>query len=188
MWSKQRTSVRYVGTANVTGISRCVKGRRGTPQSGYEYGIPKNVGFLEDGSPYLVYRFALYMDKFNQHAAKNDTRSVCGCYILPLGYSLESKRKKGAPHVVTVSSCTTSRLKVLDMIIEDLCRAASEGVDGVDPYGRQVRIFLDMVTFLADYPEAADFIDVYGHSGNAYCTHCTVSKRSAPTGSTILST
>ena len=89
---------------------------------------------------------------------------------------------------MTVSSCTTSRMKVLDVIIEDLCRAASEGVDGVDPYGRRVRIFLDMVTFLADYPEAADFTDVYGHTGNAYCTHCTVSKRTAPTGSKILGT
>ena len=133
-----RASVRYVGTCNVTNMPLWVRGAHGTPHTGYEFGRPKNIGFLEDGSRYLVYRFALYMDGFKQLPSNQDTRSVCGFYLLPLGLSLETKRNKAAPRVVSLSSCTTSEKNLWKLIMDDLCRAASEGVDGVDPYGRTV--------------------------------------------------
>ena len=72
--------------------------------------------------------------------------------------------------------------------MQDISRAAVEGVDATDPYGRPVRIFLDPVTFFGDYPAAAECADVLGHTDNAFCTHCVVSKRLNPTGSSILCT
>lgn len=38
-----------------------------------------------------------------------------------------------------------------------------------------MRILVDPVTFLADYPSAS-LSDVYGHQGNTFCTHCTSTK------------
>ena len=107
---------------------------------------------------------------------------------MPLGLSLEARRGTGAPRVLALASNEVSHNKVMGMLIEDISRAASEGVDGYDPYGRRVRIFLDPVTFFGDYPEAALCADVYGHTGNAFCTQCTVMRRDAANGSKILFT
>ena len=74
------------------------------------------------------------------------------------------------------------------MVMDDVSRAASEGVDGVDPYGRSVRIFLDSVTFFEDYPAAADCADVIGRRGSSFCTDCSKIKRTAAPGSAILCT
>ena len=183
-----RATVRYVGTTNVTNLPTWVGGRNGTPHAGYEMGSVKNMGYMPDGSRYLVYRFALYMDGFKQTKAQRDTRSVGGCYLMPLGLSVEARRGSGSPRVLTIASSATSHNKVLSMVMEDISRAACTGVDGIDPYGRRVRIFLDPVTFFGDYPAAALCADVVGHTGNAYCTHCTVLKRDSATGSRILCT
>ena len=77
---------------------------------------------------------------------------------------------------------------MLGIVFDDICRAASEGVDGVDPFGRRVRIFLDMVTFLADYLEAAYYTDFLGQNANAYCTHCSVRRRDRRVRSKYLTT
>ena len=63
--------------------------------------------------------------------------------------------------------------------MEDISRAASEGVDGYDLYGRRVRIFLDPVTFcglsggrtLRRYglPRGECLLHAL-HSGEAECT------------------
>ena len=111
-----------------------------------------------------------------------------GCYLMPLGFSLGSRRGTGAPRVLTLASAEVSHKKVMEMVMEYISRAASEGVDGVDPYGRKIRIFLDPVTFFGDYPAAAMCTDTVGHVGNAYCTHCTVARQEALSGSTILRT
>ena len=183
-----RATMRYVGTSNVTNLPTWVKGKAGTPHTEYIPGTPRDTGFMQNGSRYVVYRFAIYMDGFKQTKGQRDKRSVGGCYLLPLGLSLEGRRGTGAPRVLTLASCAVGHNKVMQMLMDDISRAASEGVDGYDPYGRRVRIFLDPVTFFGDYPAAALCADVYGHTGNAYCTHCTVVRRDAANGSSILCT
>ena len=182
-----RANIRYAGSTNVTSMPTWVKSRRGSqPLTGYDEESNRHMGFLPDGSRYVVYRFALYMDGFSQLKSARDTRSVGGYYLMPLGLSVESRRGTGAPHVITLASSSVSHNTVMKMVMDDISRAASEGVDGVDPYGRSVRIFLDPVTFFGDYPAAADCADVIGHRGNSFCTHCSVIKRSAAPGSSIL--
>ena len=184
-----RATVRYAGSSTVTDIPTWVRGRHGTPHTEYASDFkPRNMGFMQNGTRYLVYRVALYMDGFKQTKAQRDTRSVGGCYMLPLGLSLESRRRKAAPRVLALASSTVPHNNVLDLLLDDVTRAAVDGVDGTDPYGRPVRIFIDPVTFFGDYPAAALCADVLGHTGNAYCTHCTVARREAPSGASILST
>ena len=183
--NSSRATVRYTGTCNVSNMCRWVSGRRGTPHRGYELGRVKHMGFLSDGSRYLVYRFALYMDGFNQ-SSSTDNRKVGGFYLMPLGFSLETRKNRAAPHVLTLASCTTSYNRAMDTVMQDICDGVTQGVDGTDPYGRRVRIFLDPVTFFGDYPAVAECSDVYGHTGNAHCTLCTVVKRDTASGASIL--
>ena len=182
-----RPVVSYVGVSNVTDMPSWLEGYRGDPLTGCTSDPPKNSGHMADGQRYVVYRFALYMDGFKQTKSLGDTRSVGGCYLIPLGLSLNARRGTAAPHVITLASASLPHNEVLNMVMEDISRAASTGVDGVDPFGRRVRIFLDPVTFFGDYPAAAMCADVVGHVGNAFCTHCSVTKRQGPSGSSIVS-
>ena len=181
-----RATVRYVGTCNVTDVPTWLGGPRGTPQEGYGFEKQRHIGYLSDGSRFVVYRFGLYVDGFQQTKSVRDTRSVGGCYILPLGLSLHNRRGTSAPRVITVCPSDASRDAMLRHVFDDISRAASEGIDGLDPYGRRVRIFLDMVTFFADYLEAAYYTDVLGHNANAYCTHCSVRRGDRRVGSKYL--
>ena len=63
------------------------------------------------------------------------------------------------------------------MIVEDLKKCARRGVQGFDPKGRPVRIFIDTVALFGDFPQAAAFTDVLGHSANAMCTICSIRRR-----------
>lgn len=60
------------------------------------------------------------------------------------------------------------------MLMEDISSSASVGVDGVDPYGREIRIFLDPENFFGDYPAASLNADAVGNTGYVSCTHFTV--------------
>ena len=128
------------------------------------------------------------MDGLSQLKSPRDTRSVSGYYLMPLGISVENRRGTGAPHVINIESSSVSHNTVMKMFMDDISRAASEGVDGVDPHGRSVRIFLDPVTFFGDYPAAADCADVIVHRGNSFCTHCSKIKRTAAPGSATFCT
>ena len=186
--SSIRATVRFIGSSNVIDMPTWKHGADGMPHVWYNFGPPQNRGYLRDGSPYVVYRFALYMDGFKEKRSQRDTRSVGGCYILPLGLSLENRRGTESARVITICPNGVSHNNVLKDVMKDIRRAAVTGVSGFDPYGRRVRIFLDPVTFFGDYPAAALCSDAVGHTANAFCTHCSNVKRSAPGGSTILST
>ena len=181
-------TVAYVGTTNATDMPVWKDGEDAKPHDCYNFGPARNTVYLNDGSRYVVYRFSLHMDGFKEKKSKRDTREVAGCYMLPLGLTFENRRGSGSPRVLTLGSSSVSHNGVLKLLLGNIRRGATAGVDGVDPYGRTVRIFLDPVTSLADYPAAAKCTDSYGHTGNAYCTHCTNIKRAAPGGSKILST
>ena len=148
-----RATVRFVGAANAADILLLVKGHEGTPHKDYDNPFQaRDMGIMQDGARFLVYRFAIYMDGFKQTKAQRDVRSVGVCYLLPLGLSLEARRGTGAPRTINIASSSVSQNGVLKLLMQDISRAAVEGFDATDPYGRPVRIFLDPVTFFGDYP------------------------------------
>ena len=185
---KSRTTLHFVATSNVSDMPVWLSGRDRSAPAGYELGKACDRGFLPDGTRYVVYRFALYMDGFKQTKAQRDTRSVGGCYMIPLGLSAESRRSPGAPRVLTIASSSLSHNKVMSLVLEDVWNTAKDGVDGVDPYGRKIRIFLDAVTFFGDFPAVALCTDVYGHTGNACCSLCMSRKRRRTNGARIVCT
>ena len=44
---------------------------------------------------------------------------------------------------------------------------------GYTPAGDNVKIFVEIVAYVADYPAVGHAIDVIGHVGSALYTHCT---------------
>ena len=82
--------MRYVGTCKVTDLLLWRTSVEGKPHKGYERGPSRYMGFLSNRERFIVYWFALYLEGFQQNMSLHDTRSVRGCYILPLGLSVES--------------------------------------------------------------------------------------------------
>lgn len=143
----------------------------------------ENKRFLPDGRRYVVYRFALYMDGVK---SLRDTQFVGGCYLLPLGLSMDIRKTIAAPRVLAIAADSQNHNKVMNLILDDIAEGSRTGVDGVDSYGSHVRIFLDRVSFFWDYPAITLCSDVLGHTGNAFCAHCLIKKIRTPGLSTIL--
>ena len=136
-----------------------------------------NKGYLSNGERFLIYRVALYADGFKQHKSLSDTRSVAGAYLLPLGLSLKSRRSSAAARVLTLSPDTLDANHCMEAIISDVVAAAVHGVEGRDPFGRSVRIFVDPVSFFGDLPAVAEASSIIGHRGTACCTLCAFHKK-----------
>ena len=178
--------MQHTAAVHVVDIPTCSKQETHSPRGAYGFGSVTNKGFLENGERYVVYRFALYADGFNQFKAQHDSRSVTGCYILPLGLSVDNRNGSSATRPITLASSSTSEYKVIHSVLDDISRAARTGLKGSDPYGREVNILLDPVSFYGDYPAVSACCDALGHTANAFCTHCHVVKRRAPGSSKML--
>lgn len=64
---------------------------------------------------------------------------------------------------VTITPPALGNNLVLYLLIEDLKKGALQGFDGIDPLGREFKIFIELVGFIYDYPASASLVDVYDH-------------------------
>lgn len=184
---QSRRYVKILATTTVIGLPMWVRGSRSVPT--FQSKVASNSGSLRSGKRYVVYRIVLYTDKFGQLKSLGDQREVGGVYILPVGLPSESKRSWSGARVVSLTPDGHSMNKVLRAIEQDLVSGASRGVEGVDPYGRPVQIFLDVVGYFGDYPAVTETTDVRGHNATAFCTFCTFREvHNAPGGSKMYST
>ena len=163
--------VRVYADTTVRGVPTWVKGRRSIPT--FPDRPVRNKGKLENGKPYLVYRFALYGDGFQQHKSLSDNREVGGCYMIPLGLPPEARRSSCATRIISLSPAGHSINEVFHLIHDNLVTGARTGFSGIDPFGRPVQIFLDVVSMFGDYPALTSVTDVRGHNATAFCTFCT---------------
>jgi len=161
---------------NVTKIPMWVSGDRSRPERPYQR-HRQNSGVLDNGERFVLYRMILYADGFNQHKSLSDGRSVGGCYMLPLGLSVENRRSISAVRVISITPSGENMNDALHMVKEDIVTACTKGISGTDPYGRNVRIFVDLVGCFGDFPALSSMMDVKGHTADACCTLCTFSKR-----------
>ena len=154
-----------------------------TPHQGdrHENDRPMNKGILSDGTRFLIYRFFLYSDGFNKHKSMSDTRSICGCYLMPVGFDLNYRKSSASARVLTLSQGNQDINDVLAHLVDDIVLGVTEGVEGIDPYGRQVRIFLDIISNVGDYPAASACGDLMGHTANAPCSVCAFGRRKGTT-------
>ena len=136
-----------------------------------------NSGFLPNGDRFLVYRAALYGDGFSQNKSSPYSRSVAGVYMLPLGLPATDRTSAHAVRALCLTPHGIKAEDVFNKIIDDVCECARNGVTGVDPLGRRVRIYIDVMQFIGDFPQVAKYTDVLGHTADSMCSLCTIRKR-----------
>ncbi len=120
--------------------------------------------------PYIIYRFALYHDGFRVTEGKS--ASAEGVYLLPLNLPRELRRSSHAVRVLSVTPPGADVLSVCDRVLEDVLVGATEGFPVVCADGKRVRVFLDLVCWIADTPAVAQLLDTKGHASNAPCHLC----------------
>ena len=137
----------------------------------------KNRGILKDGTPYLIYRFFLYLDGFKEKKSLSDQRSVTGCYLLPAGLRHQSRTTCTCVRTLTIAPHRMDPNIVLSHIVDDVVNGAVHGINTVDAYGNIVKLFLDIPGTLADTLAQTAGADLKGHTADAYCAYCSSRKR-----------
>ena len=136
-----------------------------------------NKGYLQDGTPYIVYRFFLYADGFHQKKSMSDKRSITGCYILPAGLPHQSRSTCTCVRTLTVAPDGIDTNEVLQHIVRDIVEGTVNGIDSYDAQGKKVRIFLDNISEVNDTPAQTSGNDLMGHSADSFCAFCGGRKR-----------
>lgn len=136
-----------------------------------------NSGVLPGGERYVLYRVALYCDGFSKNRASTYSKSVAGVYMLPLGLPISERNSAHSVRVLCLTPPGINGTDVMTRIMDDVVETARHGIPGMDPVGRHVRIFIDVVNLLGDYPQVAKYTDILGHGADAMCSLCFVRKR-----------
>lgn len=98
--------------------------------------------------------------------------SAGGSYFLPLSMPLESRRSTSSVRIISLTPPGVSTNEVLHYVIDDIVNATVNGIIGCTPQAQLVRIFMDVVGFVGDYPASSKTVDLIGHVGSAPCTLC----------------
>ena len=149
--------------------------------------VPKvrNMGKLQNGKSYVVYRVLLYCDDFSPYSPISSSGSAGGCYMLPIGLPHTQRTARTATRLIGLTPPGVSSRKLLLHIIPNLLRATTEGIEGQTSDGRSVKIFIDVLGFLGDYLESAHGTDLLGHNADAPCTCCSIRRYKHTKSSTL---
>ena len=165
-------TLKAIATANVKQISGRLKDR--SELHNIEPSAP--MGTLDDGTPYYVYRFGLFADEFKEKKSMKNTRNVCGIYMSVLGLSIQFRQTLAGCRVLSIVPYGLDPNLALNIIIDDVVRGATEGVEIVDLHGKKCLVFLDLVCFFGDFVKMAAVTDTCGHSSKSFCTYCGVQR------------
>ena len=136
-------------------------------------------GKLRNGDPYIVYRVILYSDGFS--AQFSESGSNGGVYMMPCGIPPNMRTVIGGVRKLCLTPPGVSANDVFLKMIPDIVKGAKEGFTVLDDTGSPVRVFIDVVAVIQDYPEQTSCMDTLGHTANVPCNHC-MFERYDPTG------
>ena len=117
--------VRELSSTVVTGLPTWVSGRRVFP--GFQQQPRPRKGTLSCGTPFYVYRMALYADGFKQHKSLADTRSVTGIYMMQLAVPVEDRRTCAMTRFITLVPHGLNMRKVFRLLEGDLLKCTTTG-------------------------------------------------------------
>jgi len=147
------------------------EGLRGTER----YKAARVIGELEGGGgKYGIYRCSLYLDGFR--ASIFNSSSYEGVYLQPLSIPRECREDSASARIITVIPPGVERGLIIREIVDELVACAKVGKDAIDADGNRRKIFVDVVNVLGDTPGLNTFLDFGGHSGDAFCHKCNISK------------
>ena len=159
---------------STVGVPVYVKSSLANPQSSTSASRTKcrSTDKLADGTLYYMYRLILYADDFNPRSTLFPKGSVGGLYMSPSSFHVRSRRSQSTIKTISVTPPGVSTNAAIDLIIDDLVRGSIDGIDCIDAFGKRVRVFIDVMGFIGDYPASFSVIDCKGHNATAPCTHC----------------
>jgi hypothetical protein len=92
--------------------------------------------------------------------------------MLPMGIHRAKRAGYGAVRFIGLTPPQMSTNEVLQYIIPDIVKCCTTDVQGQDPAGNPVTIFIDVLRFIGDYPAVSHALDVPGHNSRAPCHLC----------------
>lgn len=122
---------------------------------------------LFDGRPLFMYRLFLYTAGSDRQKSFSDTRSVCGFYIMPSSLEAKYRKHSASTGIINLTSENYHNMKdVPSHVVNEIFLAVNQRLNCIDLYGSQVRIFVDIVANVSDYPAAITCADVIFHTAN----------------------
>jgi hypothetical protein len=92
--------------------------------------------------------------------------------MIPMGIPPAQRAGYGAVRCIDLTPPQMSTNVVLQYIVPDLVKCCTTGVQGQDPTANPVKIFIDVLGFIGDYPAISHALDVLGHNSRAPCHLC----------------
>ena len=119
---------------------------------------------------YYIYRILLCADDFNPRSSLFTKASFGGIYLSPSGLNVRFRRSQSCIRTVSLTPPGVSTISVLDSIIDELVSGSISGFECFDAFGERVRVYLDVMGFLGDYPASSAVVDLKRHNATASCT------------------
>ena len=130
------------------------------------------MGKMKDGSKFYIYRFILYSDDFGPRSTIFPRGSVGGVYLKPVDLPVAMIRSPRSINAVSLAPTGVNSNVVIKQVIDDVLQGSFNGYEFIDADGEVCKVFLHMVGYIGDYPEASNVLDVMKHSARAPCTLC----------------
>lgn len=140
----------------------------------------QSCGKLKDGTRYYVYRFILYNDGFSPLTKPS---SLDGCYILLAGVPPSQRTPASCIRRLWLAPPGVSSRKVINLVVDDVLQASTHGIK-VQDGDETATIFLDVMSYIGDYPAVTEMLDVIGHTGLVPCHLCLFHRGDASTTDT----
>ena len=90
----------------------------------------------------------------------------------PSGLHVRSRRSQYSIRTVSLTPAGVSTNLVIDFLVDDMVKGSIDGFECIDAFGNKVKVFLDIMGFIGDYPAVSAVVDISGHNSTAPCTHC----------------
>ena len=112
---------------------------------------------------YYMYCMILYADDFNSRSALFPKGSVGGIYMTPSSFHVCTRLSQSCIRKLSLTPAGISTNAVIDHLIDALVSGSLEGVDCVDAFGEQVKVYFDILGFIGDYPASSSVTVSYTH-------------------------
>lgn len=131
-----------------------------------------SFGILENGKHDFLYRDLLYCDNFEVFQPWSQKSFVGSLYMSPLGLWYVDPKQWPAISTISLRPSWISTNHIFDYLIPDILNEDTTWDIDEDADGSFIRIYLDVGSFLCEYPAAAQVIEVMKYSAWALLTLC----------------
>lgn len=109
--------------------------------------------------------------------ALGDTRSVEGCYIMPVGTPHYLRNSLSAALSIKLAAGGQYINHVLSNTRDHICTKMMDGSETIIIHSENLKFFINIVSLMGDYLAYYAGTDVMGHSVYSFCSFCGIRNR-----------